>query len=56
VILIVLLFLQVDHSVVTYLLNPDGEFVDYYAQNKTVPECVGSISTHMLKFKMLNKQ
>ncbi|KAK2184237.1 hypothetical protein NP493_275g01004 [Ridgeia piscesae] len=46
----------VDHSVVTYLLNPDGEFVDYYAQNKTVPECVGSISTHMLKFKMLNKQ
>jgi len=38
-----------------YLVNPDGEFVDYYGQNKKVEEIFTSIKLHAMKYeKMVN--
>jgi len=34
-----------------YLVNPDGEFIDYFGQNKTAEEIVEHILLHMFKFK-----
>lgn len=43
----------VDHTIIMYLINPEGQFLDYYGQNKTVEEIVSSISLHMQKYKLL---
>ncbi|KAL5108549.1 hypothetical protein TcWFU_001931 [Taenia crassiceps] len=37
----------VDHTVVMYLLNPKGEFVEFYGQVKPVQEIVRRIMDHM---------
>lgn len=34
-----------------YLVNPEGEFIDYFGQNKTANEIVEHILLHMFKFK-----
>lgn len=47
--------LQVDHTIIMYLVNPDGEFVDYYGQNKDKDQCVGSILINMTKWKQSQK-
>lgn len=43
----------VDHTIIMYLLNPEGEFIDYYGQNKTDEEVAGGIASHMRKYKKL---
>ena len=48
-------FFQVDHTIIMYLLNPEGRFVDYYGQNKTAEQTAASISMHMAKYKLANK-
>lgn len=41
----------VDHTIVAYLVNPKGEFVDYYGKNKKVGEVSAGIMNHMLAFE-----
>ena len=44
-----------DHTIITYLIDPDGNFVDYYGQNKTAEEMSASVKLHMTKFRQINK-
>lgn len=37
-----------------YLINPDGEFVDYYGQNKDKDQIANSILVNMTKWAQLN--
>ncbi|KAM4716992.1 protein SCO1 homolog, mitochondrial [Anableps anableps] len=44
----------VDHTIIMYLVGPDGEFVEYFGQNKRSVEISGSIAAHMRKYKKGN--
>jgi len=46
----------VDHTIIVYLLNPDGEFVDYYGQTKDKEMMSSSILIHMGKYKAAQKK
>lgn len=37
-----------------YLVDPDGQFVDYYGQNKNPIEIAASIKVNMLKYAQMN--
>lgn len=40
----------VDHTIIMYLIDPDGEFVDYYGQTKTQQQIGNAITIQMLKY------
>lgn len=44
----------VDHAIIMYLINPNGEFVDYYGRNKNAKEVSSAIEQHMNAFKEAN--
>lgn len=37
----------VDHSIIAYLINPDGEFVAFYGQDTLAPMMVPKIEEHV---------
>ncbi|XP_029294529.1 protein SCO1 homolog, mitochondrial [Cottoperca gobio] len=41
----------VDHTIIMYLVGPDGEFVEYFGQNKRNVEITNSIAAYMRKYK-----
>ena len=42
----------VDHSIFTYLLGPDNEFIDVFGRDKTVKECVEKIKEAIEQYKI----
>ncbi|KAG7459352.1 hypothetical protein MATL_G00209770 [Megalops atlanticus] len=43
----------VDHTIIMYLVSPDGQFVDYFGQNKKSAEISSSIAAHMRKYRQV---
>ncbi|ESO95694.1 hypothetical protein LOTGIDRAFT_160245 [Lottia gigantea] len=41
----------VDHTIITYLVGPDGNFVQYYGQNVEAPEFTKSVIEKMKTYK-----
>jgi len=41
----------VDHTIIIYLIDPDGNFVDYYGQTKNVEQIVDSIRIRIAKYE-----
>jgi len=46
----------VDHTIIMYLVNPDGDFVDYYGQTKLADMITNSVMMHMAKYNTANKK
>jgi len=46
----------VDHTIIVYLINPDGDFVDYYGQTKDAKMIHDSVQFHMGKYAIENKK
>ncbi|GAB1606063.1 protein SCO1 homolog, mitochondrial-like [Argonauta hians] len=44
----------VDHTIIMYLINPKGDFVDYFGQNRTAEDVYNSIMLHMKKYEFMN--
>jgi protein SCO1/2 len=37
----------IDHSIITYLLDPEGKFMTFYGRNYTAEEMAGSLAGHV---------
>lgn len=41
----------VDHTIIMYLVDPEGEFVDYYGQTKSAEQIASAVGIQMMKYK-----
>lgn len=46
----------VDHTVITYLIDPDGHFHDYYGQTRTAEEIANVIEMKVLKYRAQHRK
>lgn len=46
-------FFKVDHTIIIYLVDPEGMFVDYYGQTHDVDKVMTSILVNKLKYEQL---
>lgn len=46
----------VDHTIITYLINPEGQLVDYYGQTKTAEDVTNGVLKSMEKYRSLNQK
>uniref|UniRef100_A0A1I7WRS4 Transcription initiation factor IIF subunit alpha n=1 Tax=Heterorhabditis bacteriophora TaxID=37862 RepID=A0A1I7WRS4_HETBA len=46
----------VDHTVIMYLIDPDGNFHDYYGQNRNANEIANAIKMKVLKHQFQNRK
>ena len=44
---------QVDHTTIQYLVDPSGEFAEYFGQNKTAEDIAAGVTKHMISYKLL---
>ncbi|XP_048846925.1 protein SCO1 homolog, mitochondrial [Brienomyrus brachyistius] len=42
----------VDHTIIMYLVGPDGEFLEYFGQNKKSTEISSAVAAHMRKHRL----
>lgn len=46
--------IQVDHTITLYLVDPNGEFIDYYGLGKNVDDITQSVLVNIDKWNVLN--
>lgn len=46
--------IEVDHTIILYLVDPNGEFIDYYGLGKAADEIVLSVKRNMDKWEKLH--
>jgi len=46
----------VDHTIITYLIDPEGNLVDYYGQTKTAEDVANGTVKSMKKYRSMNRR
>jgi len=46
----------VDHTIIIYLVNPEGEFVDYFGQTKNADDIYNAVSISVVKYNAIKSK
>lgn len=49
-------FFQVDHTIIIYLVDPEGGFVDYFGQTHDVNRIVTSVLINKAKYESMHEK
>lgn len=44
----------VDHTIIMYLISPDGDFLDYYGRSRNSEKIAKAIKDHMYRYEKIN--